>query len=191
MTKPGRIRVTNRIFTIGNILSVSRILILPWLIWEFEQNEHQPNTVMFAIVVYIILSDFLDGFFSRKFNQVSETGKWLDPLADKVCAAILFAYVWWIGLIPAWFFFIVVARDVIILAGSLFVRYKRGKLAMSVMAGKVAVNVLAAYWLAVVFTPDLTELIVALKFAALTMLLYSAWIYAIRGYEILNGADFQ
>ncbi|MCC5933474.1 MAG: CDP-alcohol phosphatidyltransferase family protein [Candidatus Cyclonatronum sp.] len=181
---------TKQIWTVGNFLSVSRILALPILIWLHYANDFQPNLEMKLVVGYIILSDFLDGFASRALNQVSEMGKWLDPLADKACAGILFAYVWWIGMVPSWLFGFIVLRDVLILAGSLLIKQKRGKVAMSVMAGKIAVNILALYWLALVFT-DAETLTLILKYASVTMLGYSSYIYLKRGYEIMQGAQYE
>jgi len=146
---------------------------------------------MKLIVVYMVLSDFLDGFASRALNQVSEMGKWLDPVADKVCAATLFTYVWWIEMVPTWLFVFILLRDVMILAGSVAIKKKRGKVAMSVMPGKIAVNILALYWLVLVFLPGMEQLILVLKYASFVMLLYSGIIYIRRGYQILNGANYD
>ena len=189
-TTDTRIKPTRQIWTVGNFLSVSRILALPILIWLHYSNDFQPTFEMKLVVAYIILSDFLDGFASRALNQVSEMGKWLDPLADKACAAILFAYVWWIGMVPSWLFGFIILRDVLILAGSLLIKQKRGKVAMSVMAGKIAVNILALYWLALVFTSAET-LTLVLKYASVAMLTYSSYIYLKRGYEIMQGAQYE
>ncbi len=188
---PSKIRVTNQVWTVGNMLSVSRILVLPLLILLHQGNDYQPNLEMKLVVLYMILSDFLDGYASRLLNQVSELGKWLDPLADKVCAIVLFTYVWWIGMVPDWLFGLIVVRDLLIVAGSLVIKSKRGKIAMSVMTGKIAVNVLSLYWLVLVFLPGLEQLILVLKYASAGMLIWSGFIYFRRGYNILMGADYD
>ncbi|MCH8566929.1 MAG: CDP-alcohol phosphatidyltransferase family protein [Balneolales bacterium] len=185
------IKVTNQIWTLGNFLSISRILVLPILIWLHQANNYQPSIELKIIVIYILASDFLDGYASRALNQVSELGKWLDPLADKVCATVLFAYVWVIGLVPDWLFGFIVVRDLAILAGSYFILQKRGKVAMSVMAGKIAVNILALYWLTIIFLPDMTELSLVFKYASVAMLVYSSLIYLKRMRDILGGANYQ
>jgi cardiolipin synthase len=69
------------IYTIPNILSILRILIVPfYVILYFNQSYTQ------AIILLIIsgLTDVVDGFIARKFHQESELGKLLDPLADKI-----------------------------------------------------------------------------------------------------------
>ncbi|MCH8558581.1 MAG: CDP-alcohol phosphatidyltransferase family protein [Balneolia bacterium] len=187
---PG-VKPLNQVWTVGNFLSVSRILALPILIWLHQANNFQPNLEMKLIIVYMVLSDFLDGFASRALNQVSEMGKWLDPVADKVCAAVLFTYVWYIDLMPSWLFAIILLRDVFILVGSLIIKKKRGKVAMSVMAGKIAVNVLALYWLVLVFLPEMTQLILILKYSSVFMLVLSSYIYLRRMIDILNGASYK
>lgn len=181
----------NQVWTVGNFLSVSRILALPILIWVHQANNFQPNLEMKLIILYMVLSDFLDGFASRALNQVSEMGKWLDPLADKICAGVLFTYVWYIDLMPSWLFAFILLRDLFIVAGSLIIKKKRGKVAMSVMAGKIAVNVLALYWLVLVFLPEMTQLILILKYSSAFMLALSSYVYLRRMIDILNGASFK
>lgn len=163
---------------------------LPLLLWVHQINDYQPSLELKLLLAYIVLSDFLDGFASRALNQISELGKWLDPLADKICAVALFAYVWAIGLVPDWLFYLIVARDVFILIGSGIIKRKRGKVAMSLMSGKITVNVLSIYWLVLIFFPEMQQLIGLLEYASLAMLLFSGLMYLRRTYHILQGAHF-
>jgi len=180
------------IFTAGNLLSLSRVLILPLVIIVHQNNDLRPDLLLVLLTVFIVFSDFLDGFLSRKLNQVTEIGKWLDPIADKVCAFVLFTYVWWIGLIPVWFYFLVIFRDLVILIGSYFIKKKRGKVAMSVMTGKVAVFIMSLYWISIVFFPDHESSTMILKYASTFMLLLSGGVYVVRGYRILKvGVEFK
>ncbi|HOU11183.1 MAG TPA: CDP-alcohol phosphatidyltransferase family protein [Clostridiales bacterium] len=78
--------------TIPNLLTVIRILLIPVFAWLFYDGKY-----IWALVVLLLsgLSDTLDGKIARRFNQVSELGKNLDPVADKltqiVIAVMLFA----------------------------------------------------------------------------------------------------
>lgn len=66
-----------------------------------------------AVAVFIIasVSDFLDGYIARHYNQVSDFGKFLDPLADKLLVtACMMIFVGW-GRMPSWLVFIVIARE--------------------------------------------------------------------------------
>ena len=66
-----------------------------------------------AVAVFVIasISDFLDGYIARHYNQVSDFGKFLDPLADKLLVtACMMIFVGW-GRMPSWVVFIVILHD--------------------------------------------------------------------------------
>lgn len=80
--------------TIPNLISILRIIIIPFFIYYFLNH----NIVVAAtLIVFSGLTDMLDGLIARKFNQITELGKMLDPFADKltqiaiaICVAINF-----------------------------------------------------------------------------------------------------
>ena len=77
--------------TIPNILSIIRILILPFIVWLYLIHNYK---LSFILLILSGLSDVVDGFIARKFNQVSDLGKVLDPIADKltqVCVVLALA----------------------------------------------------------------------------------------------------
>ncbi len=76
----------NQNLTIPNALSVVRILIIPFFAWSFLQNK-LPLAV--GLLVLSGLTDCVDGFIARKLNQVTELGKMLDPLADKLTQGVV------------------------------------------------------------------------------------------------------
>ncbi len=103
--------------TIPNILSIIRlILIIPTAIalWNYQNVS--------AVILCLIGStlDILDGTLARKLNQISELGKILDPLADKLFIGTLSIILLCQGRIPVWFFIAVVLRDVLIMLGGLY-----------------------------------------------------------------------
>lgn len=74
-------KARNQNLTVPNLLSVIRILIVPFFAYYFMQG----NIVTAAVLIVLSgLSDCVDGFIARKFNQITELGKMLDPLADKI-----------------------------------------------------------------------------------------------------------
>lgn len=82
----------NRIFTIPNVISMFRLLLIPFFIWAYAGLRNNLLTVILLAVSG--LSDVLDGFIARRFNMVSDLGKALDPLADKLTQiAMLFCLV--------------------------------------------------------------------------------------------------
>lgn len=117
------------IWTPANILTVFRILLtLPFL---YLVTVGRFGT---ALLVFFIasLTDFLDGYVARKFNQQSSLGRFLDPLADKLLTTATYIVMAiphdGFPSIPVWLAVAVVARDIVILIGSLLVylvtRYK-------------------------------------------------------------------
>ncbi|MEG0289238.1 CDP-alcohol phosphatidyltransferase family protein [Carnobacterium antarcticum] len=82
-------------FTIPNILSYIRILLVPVFIFIYL-NATETKHFQYAalIVVFSGLTDLLDGWIARKYNQITEIGKLLDPIADKITqAAIIFCLI--------------------------------------------------------------------------------------------------
>lgn len=176
-------------FTLSNALSLSRIVFAILIIAAHEAQG--PGLLFWMLVFTGILTDYLDGWVARLLNQVSELGKALDPVSDKVMALILFAYAVWLGRIPMWFISISIIRDLLISAGSLHIRSFRGKVAMSVTSGKVFVNALAIYWIVVMAWPDERRWAYILLIACVTLFIQSSYDYLIRYRQIVKGADFN
>jgi len=75
------------IWTLPNILTIARLLLLPFMVWLFfMEDEWGAGAAWWCLGLYGVASvtDFLDGWVARKFGQVSEFGTFLDPIADKV-----------------------------------------------------------------------------------------------------------
>ncbi len=84
------------IFNIANLLSFSRILLsVPLVISMMNLNEGSSLSDLYIflfICLLIAVTDVLDGYFARKFDVVTELGKILDPVADKICSLILILF---------------------------------------------------------------------------------------------------
>lgn len=105
-----------------NKLTIFRvILIVPFIVlllggnagW-FGENELIPNAIALAIFIVASLTDLADGRIARKYNLVTNFGKFMDPLADKllVCSAMIALVE--MGRIPSWVVIIIIAREFII-----------------------------------------------------------------------------
>jgi len=186
------IPVKQDVLTIPNAISLSRALIAIPILFLHHETGKEATWLIVGFITYAFISDYLDGYVARKMNQVSEFGKIADPLADKICAVILFVYGVIIGIIPTFFLLILVIRDGLILVGSLMIKKKRGKYAMSVLSGKIAVNVLALYWIFAFFFPQREQTIHFLMLLSLILLIYSLGSY-IHRYILIQkkGAEFN
>ena len=73
------------VFTIPNILSLFRLLLIPLLVWLYVGRK--AYVLSFIVVLISALTDTFDGMIARKFNMISDIGKMLDPIADKATQA--------------------------------------------------------------------------------------------------------
>jgi cardiolipin synthase len=106
------------IMTIPNMLSLLRIISLPFLFYLIRDDY---PTAALCVLVGSWLTDLLDGFIARTFNQRSKLGSYLDPIADKIVTASLFIFLTLFDRMPLWLTVIVVSRDVVIFGGLLVV----------------------------------------------------------------------
>jgi cardiolipin synthase len=103
---------------IPNILSLSRILMAPLIIWGMMQGEH---AFVFWVLILAAITDGLDGYWARRFHQETAVGGALDPFADKVLVISVFlTFGIGLGIFPLWFTLLVIGRDVLIMGGVLF-----------------------------------------------------------------------
>ncbi|MBW3662948.1 MAG: CDP-alcohol phosphatidyltransferase family protein [Actinobacteria bacterium] len=107
--------VTDRIWTLPNILSFARIAILPLAFYDLVQD----NFTRAFIVLFIFGStDWFDGFVARRFGQVSKLGKLLDPLSDRLMIAFVGIGMIIAGLLPLWVVLVLVGRDILLVLGA-------------------------------------------------------------------------
>ncbi len=97
--------------TIPNIITVFRLVIIPYLIVMILQEEWVTAFALFAIAG---ISDGVDGYIARRFDMRSEFGAVIDPLADKALLVSIYITLAIVGQIPAWLAIIVVSRDIMI-----------------------------------------------------------------------------
>jgi cardiolipin synthase len=104
--------VSSRIVTIPNILSLFRLLLIPVFLGFLVLG--QLGWALLVIAVSAI-TDFVDGYIARHFNQISRLGQLLDPAADRLFILATLLGLGWVGVLPWWLVAIIVARDVLLL----------------------------------------------------------------------------
>ena len=107
-------RLPKLTINIPNILTVLRILVTPLLVILLIRDQH-----VYALVIFIFagVSDGLDGLIARMFNQRSELGAVLDPIADKLLLTAAYISLGILKDIPGWLAVVVISRDVLIVTG--------------------------------------------------------------------------
>jgi len=134
-----------------------------------------------------MLSDYLDGYLARKYNEVTEAGKIIDPIADKIVVGIVVLKLFLINEIPDYFFFMVIGRDILIFLGGLFISAKIKKVLPSNYIGKVTVTVLAFLLILIILQIDKSTLIFQLiYYITVALIIISFIVYLIRAVEFLN-----
>lgn len=133
---------------IPNILSIIRILLVGVFICLFFLDY--PRNLPYALLVFILagVTDVVDGFLARKFNWISNLGKVLDPLADKLMQCTVLICMLIKSLIPAWLVIPFILKEVLMLLGGLFIFRKRSVLVVSNVYGKATVVV---FYIAIIF----------------------------------------
>ena len=186
-----KIEVGGKLFTISNFISFSRIFIVIPVVYRHYINGYSVDAIIILLIGYGIISDYLDGFVARKTNTISEIGKMIDPISDKIAAGLLFIYTVVIGWVPFWFLWLFIARDILILIGSSFIKLRYGKVAMSTISGKISVNIISLYWISIFFFRSASLAHTILLWASVAIMLFSFIMYLLRYRNIMNGARFN
>jgi len=166
-----------RFWTIPNVLSLLRLVLafpLAYLVLT-----RGPLSWVITLALLAIVTDWFDGWVARWSHTVSEWGKVLDPLADKVTAGLVSMALVVRGDLPFWFFVFVVLRDALIVLGGMLLAHRTRRVYMSLWIGKVAVTVLALTILAALLGAD-PPVFRFLLWASVVLLSYSFVRYVIR-----------
>ena len=170
--------------TTASKITVARIVLIPVVLalmyWDF------PGHMYCALAVFILasLSDFVDGYIARHCNQVSNFGKFMDPLADKLLAiSVMLVYLDW-GYIPAWAAIIVVARELAV-TGLRLIAVEGGKVIAAAWSGKIkTASTMVGFCLMMLPVPELVITICWIVVVLTTV--YSGVEYFIKNAEVFK-----
>ncbi|MBK7091519.1 MAG: CDP-alcohol phosphatidyltransferase family protein [bacterium] len=118
---------------VPNLLTLFRLFFLPLPVICIAYGK---DNFALALLGVAIATDVLDGYFARKLNQISELGKILDPLADKIGVAALVVALAVYRDFPWWAAAIIIVRDLLLLIGSLATLSKTTEIPTSNLFGK-------------------------------------------------------
>lgn len=107
------------IFTIPNLVSLARVCLVPLFLWLLFGRDDPAAAGL--LIGFIGATDWVDGFLARRLRQVSEVGKVLDPLADRLAVAAAVIGGWVSGVLPSWFAAALIAREALVTAGALLI----------------------------------------------------------------------
>ncbi len=166
----------NRIFTIPNLLSLLRLVMIPFILYFYLVKGN--TTAAFVLVLLSGITDLMDGYIARHFNQISELGKILDPIADKLTQLAM--YICLLNHRLIWLLIVVsVLRELVVPAvGYAVIRYC-GVVTGSRWYGKVSTFIIYVVVLLLFLFPSMPEawadalILLCAAFSLLALVLYA------------------
>ena len=141
--------------TTANKITLVRIAMIPFFVVFALMDGVQWQALALALFCIASFTDFLDGYIARKYNQVTDFGKFVDPLADKLLVTAALVIFVGQGLLASWMVFIILAREFIITSlrngaaakGQVMAASWSGKVKTCVqIAGIILIFLLSIYW---------------------------------------------
>lgn len=177
------------LFNIPNCLCYFRIILIPIFLNNYFKANTKEEYYLCAIILIISgLSDFLDGFIARKYNLISDIGKILDPIADKltqftIALVLIYTYDWmWLLLL------IIIIKDSMLAIASFFLYKKGAKVKGASWWGKVSTAIfdVVAILLVGIHIPNSIYATIAILLCIILMIL-SLILYARQLIQIYQG----
>src|ERR1700759_4221310 len=109
--RPKRDDVSTEILNLPNSLTLLRIFLVPFLVVVLLTKWSGREYAGLTIFLFAAVTDFLDGWIARRYNQMTRLGALLDPIADKLLMSAAFISLVELGLAPAWMIVIIISRE--------------------------------------------------------------------------------
>ena len=168
----------------ANKLTMLRVVLIPvfliLLYWDV------PLHMIYALVIFILASvtDFVDGYVARHYNQITDFGKFMDPLADKML--VMAALLWFVqmGRLPAWAMLIVIVREFAVTALRLMA-VERGRVIAAAWSGKVkTASTMVCICLMLVFDQGWLDMVCMVLIVVTTV--YSGAEYFLKNRDVID-----
>ena len=135
-----------------NQLTVLRIILTPVFLFFFLSNEPVMKQISLGIYIIAALTDWYDGWLARKFNYITNWGKFWDPLADKILVSAAFIGFVVVGYVELWMVIIIIVRDFIVTGLRGYADYREFSFPTSYYAKwKTFIQMIFLYYLLIVF----------------------------------------
>lgn len=161
-----------------NQLTVARIILTPVFLFLFISGN--PMLIQISLIVFLIaaLTDWYDGWLARKFNYITDWGKFMDPLADKILTSTAFFALVSVGVLELWMVFLIVLRDVIVTVMRIIADSKKISFSTSLTAKiKTFIQMIFLYYVLIFFTLNTVEQIKINYSGVISFLLNEKLIY--------------
>ena len=182
-------KILKEIYLLPNLISLFRLfLFIPFLfLFQLMKVDDHYRYYILILILVAFISDLLDGYTARKRNQISELGKIIDPLADKVLVALIVINLFFMDMIPTFFFWLIILRDIFIFIGGLYIKQKIGKVLPSNLLGKATVFSIGIFIIITLLRLNQLSIIYqGVMIISITLCFASIIGYSLRAKEILN-----
>lgn len=176
---------------VPNRLTIFRVVMIPlFVVAMLWQSLPYSDYIAAALFIGACITDFLDGFLARKYNQVTTFGKFMDPLADKllVCAALVCFLAEENPEMPAWAVIIIISREFII-SGFRLVAAEKGVTIAASYWGKVKTAVQMAMSIVLIFNfthPVFRIIDMILIYASVLLTIVSLFDYIYKNRDVMK-----
>lgn len=169
---------------IPNILTVFRFILIPFIFISVIKHKYLTALIIFTISA---ITDVLDGYIARKYNYITDIGKLIDPLSDKLTQLFLLLALAILGILPWWILMIVFVKECVMIISASILYSKKDVVVYSKWYGKLATTL---FYLAIVCSLLINQFNLNFSFR-LDLLLYYWAILATIFSLIMYGIKFK
>ena len=173
---------------LANKLTMLRVVMIPVFLVLLYQDFAGHLWAALAVFVLASITDFVDGYVARHYNQITDFGKFMDPLADKLL--VMSAMAWFVEAdwMPAWAFFLVIARELAV-TGLRLVAVEQGRVIAAGKSGKVkTASTMVGICLMLAFPQPTLRLVCVAVILVTTV--YSGVEYFVQNKDVLRKGSF-
>ncbi|MBQ9867046.1 MAG: CDP-diacylglycerol--glycerol-3-phosphate 3-phosphatidyltransferase [Lachnospiraceae bacterium] len=174
-----------------NKLTILRVLLIPFYIFFLMTDVAGGASKWIALAIFVVasLTDFLDGYIARKYKLITNFGKFMDPLADKllVCSAMI-CFVE-LGRMPSWIVVIIIAREFVI-SGFRLIAVEQGRVIAAGWWGKF--KTAFTMFMVIAMTVNIKEIeivTIVLMYISLALTLISLVDYLYKNRDVLKEGE--
>ena len=169
--------------TTANKLTLCRVVIIPIFLVLLYVDFTGHLWAALAVFILASVTDFIDGYVARHYHQITDFGKFMDPLADKLLVMSAMAWFVEVAWMPAWAFFVVIARELAV-TGLRLVAVEQGRVIAAAKSGKVKTACTMVGIILMLIFPNATLRLVCVAVILVTTI-YSGIEYFVKNKDVL------
>lgn len=169
--------------TTANKLTLCRVVMIPIFLVLLYVDFTGHLWAALAVFILASVTDFIDGYVARHYHQITDFGKFMDPLADKLLVMSAMAWFVEVAWMPAWAFFVVIARELVV-TGLRLVAVEQGRVIAAAKSGKVKTACTMVGIILMLIFPNATLRLVCVAVILVTTI-YSGIEYFVKNKDVL------